>query len=245
MSNDGHLLIVDDDPEVCASLESYLSKNGYEISILYSGEGLEKMLDDKEIDLVILDLMLPGRDGLELTNDVRRNYSVPVIMLTGRGDDIDRIIGLEMGADDYLPKPFNPRELLARIRAVLKRSQRNQEVAEASSTDENSIYEIGDLSLETGPRRLVSGEGKHVPLTDGEYQLLLALVTHPDRVLSRDFLLDVTRDREFAPFDRSIDIQVSRLRRKIEPDPKRPRFIRTVRNGGYMYHSDGSADQGN
>ena len=221
MSNDGHLLIVDDDPEVCASLESYLSKNGYEISILYSGE------------------------GLELTNDVRRNYSVPVIMLTGRGDDIDRIIGLEMGADDYLPKPFNPRELLARIRAVLKRSQRNQEVAEASSTDENSIYEIGDLSLETGPRRLVSGEGKHVPLTDGEYQLLLALVTHPDRVLSRDFLLDVTRDREFAPFDRSIDIQVSRLRRKIEPDPKRPRFIRTVRNGGYMYHSDGSADQGN
>ncbi|MBT4966887.1 MAG: response regulator [Alphaproteobacteria bacterium] len=243
MSNDGHLLIVDDDPEVCASLESYLSKNGYQISILYSGEGLEETLDNQEIDLVILDLMLPGRDGLELTNDIRRNYSVPVIMLTGRGDDIDRIIGLEMGADDYLPKPFNPRELLARIRAVLKRSQRTREAAGIALADESDNYSIGELSLETGPRRLISGDGKHIPLTDGEYQLLLALVTHPDRVLSRDFLLDVTRDREFAPFDRSIDIQVSRLRRKIEPDPKHPRFIRTVRNGGYMYHGDGSADQ--
>jgi two-component system, OmpR family, response regulator len=245
MSNDGHLLIVDDDPEVCASLESYLSKNGYRISILNSGEGLEKLLDGDDVDLVILDLMLPGRDGLELTNDVRRNYSVPVIMLTGRGDDIDRIIGLEMGADDYLPKPFNPRELLARIRAVLKRSQRNMDASNSSTADSSSSYQIGEMSLETGPRRLMSGDGSHIPLTDGEYQLLLALVTHPDRVLSRDFLLDITRDREFAPFDRSIDIQVSRLRRKVEPDPKRPRFIRTVRNGGYMYHADGTGDQKN
>ena len=243
MSNDGHLLIVDDDPEVCASLESYLSKNGYQISVLNSGEGLEEMLDGQNIDLVILDLMLPGRDGLELTNDVRRSYSVPVIMLTGRGDDIDRIIGLEMGADDYLPKPFNPRELLARIRAVLKRSQRDNDNGSPVAAGDNTVYSIGELSLETGPRRLFSEDGSHIPLTDGEYQLLLALVTHPDRVLSRDFLLDVTRDRESAPFDRSIDIQVSRLRRKIEPDPKRPRFIRTVRNGGYMYHSDGTADQ--
>jgi len=243
MSNDGHLLVVDDDVDICASLESYLSRNGYDISVLNSGDGLEEILDGGNIDLVILDLMLPGRDGLELTNDIRRNYSVPVVMLTGRGDDIDRIIGLEMGADDYLPKPFNPRELLARIRAVLKRTRASQSAAANTTNAESDTYSIGKMSLDTGPRRLLSEGGEHIPLTDGEYQLLLALITHPDRVLSRDFLLDVTRDREFAPFDRSIDIQVSRLRRKIEPDPKRPRFIRTVRNGGYMYNSDGAADQ--
>ena len=242
MSEGEHLLVVDDDPEICASLESYFAKNGYQITTLNSGEGMAELLASGGIDLVILDLMLPGKDGLELTNEVRHSYDIPVIMLTGRGDDIDRIIGLEMGADDYVPKPFNPRELLARIRAVLKRASRVP--AAGTSTDDapgadGAVYQIGVMELDTGSRRLTSGDGQLVPLTDGEYQLLLAFVSRPERVLSRDFLLDLTRDREFAPFDRSIDIQVSRLRRKIEPDVKRPRYIRTIRNGGYMFSRDG------
>lgn len=242
MESTEHILVVDDDPEICASLDSYLTKNGYEVSSLGSGEGLSELLESGGIDLLILDLMLPGKDGLELTNEVRRGFDIPVIMLTGRGDDIDRIIGLEMGADDYLPKPFNPRELLARIRAVLKRVQRRTSEAADNGQDESVVYEIGELKLDTGPRKLSTAEGSMVSLTDGEYQLLLAFVSHPNRVLSRDYLLDLTRDRDFAPFDRSIDIQVSRLRRKIEPDPKQPRFIRTVRNGGYIFNSDGEIE---
>jgi len=242
MDTNEHILVVDDDVEICASLDSYLSKNGYKVSSLNSGDGLTELLETGDIDLLILDLMLPGKDGLELTNEVRRGFDLPVIMLTGRGDDIDRIIGLEMGADDYLPKPFNPRELLARIRAVLKRAQRNISEAGDADPDESTIYQIGELQLDTGPRRLTTSDGQVVALTDGEYQLMLAFVSHPNRVLSRDYLLDLTRDRDFAPFDRSIDIQVSRLRRKIEPDPKQPRYIRTIRNGGYIFNSDGSTE---
>jgi two-component system OmpR family response regulator len=242
MDTNEHILVVDDDTEICASLDSYLSKNGYRVSSLNSGDGLTELLETGDIDLLILDLMLPGKDGLELTNEVRRGFDLPVIMLTGRGDDIDRIIGLEMGADDYLPKPFNPRELLARIRAVLKRAQRNMSEAGDTDPEESTIYQIGELELDTGPRRLTTSDGQVVSLTDGEYQLMLAFVSHPNRVLSRDYLLDLTRDRDFAPFDRSIDIQVSRLRRKIEPDPKQPRYIRTIRNGGYIFNSDGSAE---
>ncbi len=235
MTASEHLLVVDDDPGIRSFLERYLAKHGYQVSLMSDGENIAEFLGGNAVDLVILDLMLPGKDGLQLTRDIRYQVDVPVIMLTAKGDDIDRIIGLEMGADDYLPKPFNPRELLARIRSVLKRAQaRRQSVVEPEPAAEKK-YSFGRWVLDPGRHELTSSRGEQHSLTHGEYALLLAFVTHPNRVLSRDQLLDITRDREFAPFDRSIDVQVSRLRRKIEDDPKRPGFITTVRGGGYLF----------
>ncbi len=237
MTESEHLLVVDDDPGIRSFLERYLGKHGYQVTLMPDGDKISEFLNGNQVDLVILDLMLPGKDGLQLTRDIRYQVDVPVIMLTAKGDDIDRIIGLEMGADDYLPKPFNPRELLARIRSVLKRAhaRRQGETDPEPATSTEKKYAFGRWVLDPGRHELVSNQGEQHSLTHGEYALLLAFVTHPNRVLSRDQLLDITRDREFAPFDRSIDVQVSRLRRKIEDDPKRPGFITTVRGGGYMF----------
>ncbi len=232
--NVSHILVVDDDREIRELLARFLAKHGLRVSAAKDGVEMMKILDGSAVDLVVLDLMLPGEDGLSLCRRLRAKSSLPVIMLTAMGEDTDRIVGLEMGADDYLPKPFNPRELLARIKAVLRRVQAVPTV----DSPVGDVVRFDGWSMELGARRLVSPEGAEVELSTGEYELLLAFVTHPRRVLSRDQLLDLARGRSAAPFDRSIDIQVMRLRRKIESDPKEPRLIKTVRGGGYVFAAE-------
>jgi two-component system OmpR family response regulator len=228
-----HILVVDDDREIRDLISRFLVKHGLRVSTARDGVEMMRILDGAAIDLVVLDLMLPGEDGLSLCRRLRATTSLPVIMLTAMGEDTDRIVGLEMGADDYLPKPFNPRELLARIKAVLRRVN-----VLSNSAPKGDIAKFDGWILDLGARRLNAPDGSEVELSTGEYDLLLAFATHPRRVLSRDQLLDLARGRSAAPFDRSIDIQVMRLRRKIEADPKEPRLIKTVRGGGYMFAAE-------
>lgn len=194
---------------------------------------MQRALADSRIDLILLDLMLPGEDGLSLCRRVRANSEVPIIMLTAKAEEVDRVIGLEMGADDYLAKPFGSRELIARIRAVLRRSQRPP--APSDPPPEQLRYRFDRFVLNTENRELQRDDGVALPLSTGEYELLLAMVERPQRVLSRDQLLDLTRGRAAAAFDRSIDTQVSRLRKKLERDPAEPRIIKTIWGGGYMF----------
>jgi len=228
-----HILVVDDDREIRDLLNRFLVKHGLRVSTARDGVEMSRILDGAAIDLVVLDLMLPGEDGLSLCRKLRSTTNLPVIMLTAMGEDTDRIVGLEMGADDYLPKPFNPRELLARIKAVLRRVQ-----SLPAASPKGDTAKFDGWTLDLGSRRLTSPQGEEVELSTGEYDLLLAFATHPRRVLSRDQLLDLARGRTAAPFDRSVDIQVMRLRRKIEADPKEPRLIKTVRGGGYMFAAE-------
>jgi two-component system OmpR family response regulator len=231
-----HILVVDDDREIRDLISRFLVKHGLRVSTARDGVEMMRILDGAAIDLVVLDLMLPGEDGLSLCRRLRASTSLPVIMLTAMGEDTDRIVGLEMGADDYLPKPFNPRELLARIKAVLRRVN-----SLAKDGPKGDVARFDGWTLDLGARRLSDANGAEVELSTGEYDLLLAFATHPRRVLSRDQLLDLARGRSAAPFDRSIDIQVMRLRRKIEVDPKEPRLIKTVRGGGYMFAAEVSS----
>jgi two-component system, OmpR family, response regulator len=226
-----HLLIVDDDKELCSLLSKFMSRHGYRVSVAHSGGEMEAVLEGARISLVILDLMLPGEDGLVLCRRLRATSTLPIIMLTAMADEVDRIIGLEMGADDYLAKAANPRELLARVRAVLRRAGAPEAGAPA---DQSRILEFAGWRLDVTHRQLYSANDALVPLRAGEFDLLLAFVERPRRVLSRDQLLDLSRGRSANVFDRSIDVQVSRLRRKIEPDPKEPTLIKTVRSGGYV-----------
>ena len=225
-----HLLVVDDDPAVRDSLDRYLGKNGYRVHTAQDGKAMSHLLAEHDFDLVILDLMLADEDGLELARGIRAGSDLPIIMLTARGDEIDRIIGLEMGADDYLAKPFNPRELLARIKTVLRRATKetSQHAAPASR------YRFAGWVLDCERRELTSPDGADVRLTSGEYDLLVAFVTHPQRVLSRDLLLDLMHPRQDEQYDRSVDVQVFRLRQKIEANSKAPDFVKTVRGGGYI-----------
>src|ERR1700727_1966221 len=216
-----HLLIVDDDKELCSLLSKFLSRHGYRVSVAHNGGEMAS----------ILDLMLPGEDGLVLCRRLRTTSTLPIIMLTAISDETDRIIGLEMGADDYLAKVPNPRELLARVRAVLRRAGPPEARA---SVDQKRILEFAGWRLGVTHRQLFSAKNALVPLRAGEFDLLLALAERPQRVLSRDQLLDLSRGRTANVFDRSIDVQISRLRRKIEPDPKEPTLIKTVRSGGYI-----------
>jgi two-component system OmpR family response regulator len=194
---------------------------------------MRKALSDSRIDLILLDLMLPGEDGLSLCRAVRAESDIPIIMLTAKGDEVDRVIGLEMGADDYLGKPFGSRELIARIKAVLRRSR--ERPAEATSGERYQRYRFDRWTLDTSARELLRDDGVTVPLSTGEYDLLIALVERPQRVLSRDQLLDLARGRSVSGLDRSIDTQVSRLRKKLERDPGDPKVIKTVWGGGYMF----------
>jgi two-component system OmpR family response regulator len=227
-----HLLIVDDDREIRNLLTKFFVQNGYRVSVAAEGRAMQQVLQTARIDLIVLDVMLPGEDGLSLCRRLRADSAIPIIMLTAKGEDTDRIVGLEMGADDYLPKDFNPRELLSRVRAVLRRSATpvTNEVQAASR-----VLEFHGWRMVLARRQLFSPAGLLVPLRTGEYDLLLALVERPQRVLTRDQLLDLARRRAANVFDRSIDVQVSRLRRKIEADPKEPEFIKTVRSGGYVF----------
>ena len=230
MARPEHILVVDDDAEIRGLLREYLERNGMRATAVADGREMRTALARGEIDLVVLDLMLPGEDGLTLCRDLRTRSNVPVIMLTARGEETDRIVGLEMGADDYLPKPFNPRELLARIKAVLRRGHTLVPPPEASLT-----LRFADWTLATVARQLTGKDGVVVPLSAGEYRLLRVFLEHPNRVLSRDQLLDLTRGREASPFDRSIDVQVGRLRRRLGDTSPEPTLIKTVRGEGYLF----------
>jgi two-component system, OmpR family, response regulator len=235
METSPHILVVDDDREIRDLLGRFLTKHGYRVTTAADGREMHRALEDRGIDLVVLDLMLPGEDGLTLCRNLRAGSNLPVIMLTAMGEEMDRIIGLEMGADDYMAKPFNPRELLARVKAVMRRADGLSPAQPGGTAGKGSAVTFAGWRFDLDSRELVSPDGVMVQLSGGEYDLLAALVTRPQRVLNRDQLLDLARGREAQPFDRSIDVQISRLRRKIEADPKEPILIKTVRGGGYMF----------
>src|SRR5438876_1471010 len=234
MSDNGHILVVDDQKEICDVVQEYLTGEGYRVSVAHDGGGMRRVLSQSHVDLVILDLMLPGEDGLTLARSLRsESGTVGIIILTGRGETVDRIIGLEMGADDYLPKPFHLRELLARVKSVLRRVQTRS--GDASPQPARSRARFAGWSLDLSSRELTSPAGEEVRLTTGEFDLLAAFVSNANQVLSRDRLLDLARNREAGPFDRTIDVQVGRLRRKLEDDPQNPTLIKTVRGSGYIF----------
>ncbi len=235
MSRSPHILVVDDDREIRDLVARFLTKHGYRVDTAADGRAMMQALGQGRFDLVVLDLMLPGEDGLSLCRRLRADSTLPVIMLTAIGEETDRIIGLEMGADDYLAKPFNPRELLARIKAVLRRAGAAPGHGEPAA---NEVFRFDGWRLDPARRELRSPDDVLVPLTGGEFDLLAAFARHPKRVLSREQLLDLTRGRAAVPFDRSIDVQLSRLRRKIEADPREPAMIKTVRGGGYIFTRD-------
>jgi len=224
------LLVVDDDPAIREMLSDYLSTHGYEVALADGGSAMRAELERAKPALVLLDVGLPGEDGLTLARYVRERYDVGIIMVTGADEVIDRVAGLEVGADDYVAKPFDPRELRARVKSVLRRLE--------GKSDRKALAEtvtIGACQLNLRSRQLSDAKGRDVPLTAMEFALLKTFLDHPNQVLSRDRLLTLTRNREWEPFDRSIDIRIARLRRKVEEDPDRPRSIRTVRGAGYMF----------
>lgn len=227
-----HLLVVDDDREIRSLLTEYLSQSGYRVTAVGDGKAMRRALDSNRIDLVVLDLMLPGEDGLTLCRELRtRSFSLPVLMLTARGDEVDRIVGLEMGADDYLAKPFNSRELLARIKSILRRVHAlppNLEPADIRT------YRFAHWTLDVATRNLHASDGLVVPLSGAEYRLLRVLLDHPQKVLARDQLLELVNKREAILFDRSIDVLVGRLRKRLGDDSREPSLIKTVRGEGYV-----------
>ena len=231
------ILVVDDDMRLRSLLERYLVEQGFQVRSAANAEQMDRLLERENFHLIVLDLMLPGEDGLSICQRLRsKDNAIPIIMLTAKGDEVDRIIGLEMGADDYLPKPFNPRELLARAKAVLRR--KTTEVPGAP-TQEEQIIEFGVYKLNLATREM-SADGKPMTLTSGEFAVLKSLVTHPREPLSRDKLMNLARGRDYGALERSIDVQVSRLRRMLEKDPQNPRYIQTVWGLGYVFVPDGS-----
>ncbi len=230
-----HILIVDDDKDIRQLLKTYLEKHGLRATTVANGKGMFAELDRGHFDLIVLDLMLPGEDGLSLCRRLRANSNVAVIMLTALGEETDRIVGLEIGADDYVTKPFNPRELLARIKGVLRRL-RSLPATDGDATPCGRLR-FGDWLLDTRARHLVTADGVVVPLSGGEYRLLRIFLDHPNRVLSRDQILDLAKGKEALPFDRSIDVQVGRLRKRLDDDGREPKLIKTVRGEGYVFAS--------
>jgi two-component system phosphate regulon response regulator OmpR len=230
-----NILVVDDDAGLRELLQQYLGAQGYHVATVADGTAMDAYRAEHAVDLIILDLMLPGEDGLSLARRLRTQSDLPIIMLSARGEDVDRIVGLEVGADDYLAKPFNPRELLARIRALLRRSDNSHETADSIPP---SNFRFGDFLLDIVTHDL-HRNGINIPLTAGEFNLLRIFAEHPNRVLSRDSIMDMLKGYERSPFDRSIDVRVTRLRRKIESDPNNPLFIRTVWGEGYLFASGG------
>ncbi|WOI53791.1 response regulator [Parvularcula sp. LCG005] len=228
-AEDTHVLVVDDEPSIREPLVDYLAMNGYRVSGAPTAQAARDVIAADPVHIVLLDIMMPGEDGLSLTRSIRADGSLPIILLTAKAEDTDRIIGLEMGADDYVVKPFNPRELLARIKAVMRRASTTNETTSPSGT-----IQFDRFILDPEGRTLTTDDGEDIPLTGGEYALLMVLIERAGRVLNRDQLLDLTQGREAGVFDRSIDNQISRLRKKIEDDPKAPAIIKTVRGGGYV-----------
>jgi two-component system OmpR family response regulator len=229
-----HILVVDDDPQIRALLQEYLSEGGLRVTAASTGKQMSQILADEPIDLIVLDLRLAGEDGMAITRSLRDQSAIPIVMLSGVRDEADRVMGLELGADDYLTKPFSPRELLARIRTVLRRSK-----SSGTDTAKRQIraYRFADFELNLRTRRLRQQPGRNIVLTNGEFNLLAALLAAPERILTRDQLLEASRVYDNEVYDRAIDIQVLRLRRKIEADPSQPKLIITERGVGYLFGS--------
>lgn len=232
MERPDHVLVVDDDREIRNLLKEYLEKNGFRVSVAADGTGLRSALAKSRPDLIVLDLMLPGEDGLSLCRSLRARSNVPVIMLTARGEETDRIVGLEIGADDYLAKPFHPRELLARIRSVLRRAR---SLPENLTPPRVRSYHFAGWMLDVATRNLTAPDGVVVPLSGMEFRLLSIFLAYPNRTLTRDQLIDLMLSRDAAPFDRAIDVQVSRLRQRLREDAREPKIIKTVRGQGYVF----------
>ncbi|MGZ8253284.1 MAG: osmolarity response regulator transcription factor OmpR [Burkholderiaceae bacterium] len=231
------ILVVDDDPRLRDLLRRYLTDNGFAVVTADGSQSMNRLWMRERFDLLILDLMMPGEDGLSIMRRLRGgNDTTPIVMLTAKGEDVDRIVGLELGADDYLPKPFNPRELLARINAVLRRKAPDD--APGAPTSDSTPVEFGDFVLDLATRSLKKN-GEDVPLTTGEFAVLKAFARHPRVPLSREKLMEMARGREYEAFDRSLDVQISRLRKLVEPDPSKPRYIQTVWGLGYVFIPDG------
>jgi two-component system OmpR family response regulator len=231
MTNQEHVLIVDDDAEIRSLLREYLGENGYRVTVAADGKGLWAALKTASPDLIVLDLMLPGDDGISLCRALRAQSDVPIIMLTARGEETDRIVGLELGADDYVSKPFNPRELLARMKSVLRRAK---SLPANLRRDEARAFRFAGWTLEVATRNLTAPEGVVVPLSGTEFKLLRILLDHPGRVLTRDQLVELMMSRDAGPFDRALDVQISRLRHRLGEDAKDPAIIKTVRGQGYV-----------
>jgi two-component system OmpR family response regulator len=235
MSSEPHILIVEDDREIRALMARLLKSNEFRVTAVGDGREMDRALADSRIDLIILDVMLPNEDGLSICRRVRAQRQVPIIMVSAKGEEVDRVLGLEIGADDYLVKPFASRELLARVRAVLRRAAGPTDLAPANAAN---LFRFHGWVLDALRRTLTDPSGARVSVTDGEFDLLRVFCQRPGRVLSRDQLIDLTQGRAAGPNERSIDILVVRLRRKIEADPQRPDFVKTVRSGGYMFTPD-------
>ncbi|MBA1158814.1 response regulator [Microvirga mediterraneensis] len=240
MADAPHILVVDDDARIRQMLTRYLSDEGFQVSAAANGEAMRECLTHAKIDLVLLDLVLPGEDGFQLAREVRARPSTcktGIIMLTGRSDIVDMVVGLEVGADDYIAKPFHLREVLARIRSVLRRTQSTLPVASSpiAQPEAGEVIRFDGWRLDLGRRELKAPDGSEIALTTGEFELLATFARHPGRVLNRDQLMDLTRGRHWEAIDRSIDAQVARLRRKIEPDPKHPMLVKSVRGVGYVF----------
>lgn len=246
MTGAQRIFVCDDEAEVREMIDEYLSANGFAVTTAADGQDLRRLLAEAEPDLVLLDVRMPGEDGLSLARHVREHHPAGIIMVTAAGTTIDRIVGLEVGADDYIAKPFDPRELLARVKSVLRRVAAARREAEATlpaalpTSVNNRLVRFGRCRLDLEAQTLTTLDGKAVPLTSMEFDLLKAFATHPNRVLSRDQLLDLAHNRDWDPFDRSIDIRIARIRRKIEPNPAKPQTIKTVRGAGYIFVPPGS-----
>ena len=236
MSSAVHIAILDDDAEITRLLSGYLQNQGYRVSETHAGPALLRLMAADPPDLVLLDLGLPGEDGFSIARQLREHWRCGLVIITGRGDAVDKVVGLEVGADDYVTKPFDLRELLARIKAVLRRTLAAPAPAGAAAVEAAPRrYRFAEWELDLAARRLLDPAGREVALTGGEFDLLSVFLAHPGRVLSRDFLLEQTRRREAAPFDRTIDVQVGRLRKKLEVDVDDPRIIKSVRSAGYLF----------
>jgi two-component system phosphate regulon response regulator OmpR len=238
MATDVNVLVVDDDPDIRELLSDYLEDNGFVVNTATDADSMKACIEEVVPDVVLMDVGLPGEDGLSLTRYLRERLDIGVIVISGAGDTVDRIVGLEVGADDYIAKPFDPRELRARIKSVVRRYQRSPAEATNTQTTDSSDGEqvvLGETTLNLQTRQLVNLNGDEIPLTAMEFDLLKTFIDRPNRPMSRDQLLNITQNRDWDPYDRSIDIRITRLRRKIESDPNKPQILRTVRGVGYMY----------
>ena len=237
MSDQAHIVVVDDEPELREMVEEYLVKQGFKITTAEDGPTMRHIVAEQAVDLVLLDVKMPGEDGLSLARFLREHHPVGIIMLTAVGEVVDRIVGLEMGADDYISKPFDPRELLARIKSVLRRLSR-AEAAERAAEQELAGIRFGKYVLNLESHQLFNTDGEEITITGMEFDLLKAFAAHPNRVLTRDQILDLAHNRNWDPFDRSIDVRITRIRRKIEKDPAKPQIIKTVWGKGYLFVPD-------
>ncbi len=238
MSDKRHILVVDDEPDLREMIEEYLVQQGLGVTTAENGAAMRRVVAERPVDLVLLDIRMPGEDGLSLARFLREHYPVGIIMLTAAGEVVDRIVGLEMGADDYLAKPFDPRELLARIKSVLRRLALRVTPNVTAADSAPTGIRFGHCRLNLESHQLFDLNGAEIPITSMEFDLLQAFATHPNRVLTRDQLLDMAHSRDWEPFDRSIDIRITRIRRKIEDDPAKPQTIKTIRGKGYIFIPD-------